>query len=109
MEQNGKKGEYALSDNVGSNSTSSYELKMKANNWFTSVYRVMSMIAISKQLTFGKKHIPHYNREGLRFFHATLTRLTQRSSFAFCSRATLILRNNANSVTNNIPRTTRQY
>ena len=83
MEQNGKKGEYALSVNVGSNGTSSYELKIKANNWFTSVYRFfMSMIAISKQLSFGKKHIPHYNREGLRFFHATLTKVN--ATFFIC-------------------------
>ena len=56
MEQHGKKGEYAFSVNVESNNTSSYELKMKANNLFTSVYRAfMSMVAILKQVTFNKK------------------------------------------------------
>ena len=93
MEKHGKKGEYAFSVNVESNNTSSYELKMKANNLFTSVYRAfMSMIAILKQVTFNKKQIPHYNRQRLSFFHATLTKVefSQRFSFAFCSRATLI-------------------
>ena len=93
MEQHGKKDEYAFSVYVESNNTSSYELKMKANNLFTSVYRAfMSMIAILKQVTFNKKKIPHYNRQRLSFFHATLTKaeFSQRFSFAFCSRATLI-------------------
>ena len=59
----------------------------------------MLMIAISKQLTFNKKQIPHHNRQRLRFFHAThatKVKFPQRSSFAFCSRGTLS--NNAQTI-----------